>query len=123
VNCYSALAGYVPLARKGAETVATAGLVASNPAEMVGVAGGGLPSRGYQEPMRGFQSRPFSGGQPKQLTYFTPDQISNFAWSRDGKQLHSPEAPRQAMSSLYPASGNCRPAAPHRPATVEVTAS
>ncbi len=28
-----------------------------------------------------------SGGPPRQLTNFASDRISNFAWSRDGKQL------------------------------------
>jgi len=28
-----------------------------------------------------------AGGEPKQLTNFRDQRISNFAWSRDGKQL------------------------------------
>ncbi len=31
--------------------------------------------------------QPLDGSDPKQLTYFTSDQISWFEWSRDGKQL------------------------------------
>ena len=31
--------------------------------------------------------QPLSGGPPRQLTNFASDRISNFAWSRDGKQL------------------------------------
>ena len=31
--------------------------------------------------------QPLDGGKPKQLTNFTSDQIWNWAWSRDGKQL------------------------------------
>ena len=31
--------------------------------------------------------QPFEGGEPKQLTQFTSDQIFWFDWSRDGKQL------------------------------------
>ncbi|HMY76850.1 MAG TPA: hypothetical protein PLQ88_33835, partial [Blastocatellia bacterium] len=32
-------------------------------------------------------SKPIDGGEPKQLTNFTSDQIYRFAWSRDGKFL------------------------------------
>src|SRR6185503_1699399 len=32
-------------------------------------------------------SQPLSGGDPRQLTDFKADQIFNFAWSADGKQL------------------------------------
>jgi len=32
-------------------------------------------------------SVPVGGGQPKQLTHFTSDGVSHFAWSRDGRWL------------------------------------
>jgi Tol biopolymer transport system component/serine/threonine protein kinase len=32
-------------------------------------------------------SQPLTGGQPKQLTHFTSQEIFNFAWSRDGQRL------------------------------------
>ena len=31
--------------------------------------------------------QPLDGGKPRQLTHFTSDNIFNYAWSRDGKQL------------------------------------
>jgi Tol biopolymer transport system component len=31
--------------------------------------------------------QPFNGGQPRQLTHFTDREISNFAYSRDGKRI------------------------------------
>ena len=31
--------------------------------------------------------QPLSGGPPRQITNFTSDRITDFAWSRDGKQL------------------------------------
>jgi hypothetical protein len=31
--------------------------------------------------------QPLDGGEPKQLTSFTTNGISNYAWPRDGKQL------------------------------------
>ncbi len=33
------------------------------------------------------RSQPLDGGEARQLTHFTTDQIFRFAWSRDGKQL------------------------------------
>jgi Tol biopolymer transport system component len=32
-------------------------------------------------------AQPIDGGPPKQLTNFNSEQVFNFAWSRDGKQL------------------------------------
>ncbi len=32
-------------------------------------------------------AQPLAGGEPKQLTHFKTEEIFNFAWSRDGKQL------------------------------------
>jgi Tol biopolymer transport system component len=31
--------------------------------------------------------QPLAGGAPRQVTNFTSDQIFDYAWSRDGKQL------------------------------------
>jgi serine/threonine protein kinase/Tol biopolymer transport system component len=44
----------------------------------------------YRENQSGVDNlwlQPLDGGKPKQLTQFTSDQISFWAWSRDGKQL------------------------------------
>jgi Tol biopolymer transport system component len=56
----------------------------------------------YQEAQGGVGNlwlQPLDGGQPKQLTNFTSDQIARWAWSRDSKHWHCPATPPPATWS------------------------
>jgi Tol biopolymer transport system component len=49
--------------------------------------GGALAYIKVDDGVSNIWSQPWRGGPPKQLTFFKSEEILNFAWSRDGKQL------------------------------------